>query len=99
VRSCFGIVDSCIAQGSLCRFASLLICKCKHALLHHAQGKGRHEEEALRAAELVLGTKLVPIKGSIAPEVWFTAFRKVTCGACDHGLSDNMHRVIIIIIF
>ena len=57
-------------KGLPCRFAGLLVSECDcAALLRRKQGKGRHEEAALRAAELVLGNKLVPINGSSASEV------------------------------
>ena len=42
---------------------------CRHVLLACAQGKGRHEEAALQAAENVLGSTLIAVKGRNAAKV------------------------------
>jgi hypothetical protein len=41
----------------------------RHALLACAQGKGRHEEAALQAAEHVLGSTMISVNGRTAAKV------------------------------
>jgi hypothetical protein len=49
----------CVSAGRICR----------HELLAYAQGKGRHEEAALQAAEHVLGSTQIAVKGRTAAKV------------------------------